>query len=508
MLKRPLAIFGLTALVLVVLFLAFVLNEWFSALPEDAVAKFVGGSNCIDCHREQHELFLGSHHDRAMDVANDQTVLAKFDGTKIEHFGITSTVFRDGKRFMVNTQGPDGELQDFEVKMVFGYEPLQQYMVELKPAGNGADGAHGQYQVLRLSWDVEKEQWFYLSPPDVYEQLHPDDPLHWTGITQRWNSNCASCHSTNLEKNFDTLSGSYSTTFIDIDVNCESCHGPGSLHVEIAEKRRFFWDRNHGLGLTTNLKAAGNIAQIESCAPCHSRRTQIKTGDLQGRRFDEMFSCQLLSDRVYHDDGQIRDEDYVYGSFVQSKMFHRGIKCSDCHDPHSTKVKFTDNQLCTSCHQHPAGQYDTVAHHRHQPGSKGSLCVECHMPATTYMDIDPRRDHSLRVPRPDLSVKHSTPNACTACHLDKTKLPDEIQSELTQYLDWIEAAESGNDDVEAELNRVDQEMATAFTQWYPEAASRTDRSQYYEQLVVGKSAATDSQKTLQTLALDLSLIHI
>ena len=480
--------------------LAILMYDWFSGLPADATAQFVGGASCIECHQDQYDLFVGSHHDLAMDVANEETVLAKFDGTKIEHFGITSTVFRDGERFMVNTQGPDGQMQDFEVTMVFGCDPLQQYMVELKPARD-ADG-HGQYQVLRLSWDVAKQQWFYLSPPDVYEQIHPDDPLHWTSVTQRWNSNCASCHSTDLKKNFDTLSGKYNTTFVDIDVNCEACHGPGSLHVEIAQNRRFFWDANHGLGLTTKLKDSSNLPQIEACAPCHSRRTQIAPGNLEGQRYDELFSCQLLSNRIYHDDGQIRDEDYVYGSFIQSKMYHRGIKCTDCHDPHSTKVKFTDNQLCTSCHQHPAGKYDTVAHHRHQAGSKGSLCVECHMPATTYMAVDSRRDHSFRVPRPDLSVKFGTPNACTACHINEANLPETTQAKLTQYLDWIEATENGDGAVATELRRVDQQMAEAFAQWYPDAAARGDRSQYYEQMVVGKSDAADSIATLKRLALD------
>ena len=498
--KRPLVLVGAAALLFIVLASAMLLSEWLSALPADATAQFVGGASCIDCHRQQYDLFVGSHHDLAMAEATDETVLASFDGTRIEHLGITSTVFKDGDRFMVNTQGPDGQMQDFEVKMVFGYEPLQQYMVELKPAGES--GAHGQYQVLRLSWDVPRQQWFYLFPPDVYEQLHPDDPLHWTSITQRWNTSCASCHSTDLKKNYDALTGSYSTTFIDIDVNCEACHGPGSLHVEIAENRRFFWDRNHGMGLTTNLKSPDNFVQVEACAPCHSRRAQIKPGDLQGQRYDELFSCQLLSDRLYHDDGQIRDEDYVYGSFIQSRMYHQGIKCSDCHDPHSAKVKFIDNQLCTSCHQHPAGKYDTPAHHRHQAGSTGSLCVECHMPETTYMAIDARRDHSFRVPRPDLSVKFGTPNACSACHVDESLLPDDSRAKLSQYLDWIIAAENGDEVVAGELKRVDQLMADAFTRWYPEAATRPDRSRYYEQLVTGKSESANSIATLSALAVD------
>ena len=473
--------------------------EYNSALPVDAKATFVGGATCIQCHQKEHGMFTGSHHDRAMDVATDETVLADFDGTKIEHFGITSTVFKSDGRFMVNTEGPDGTMQDFEVTMVFGYEPLQQYMVELKPPGE--PGSHGQYQVLRLSWDVEKEEWFYLMPPDVDEKLSPGDPLHWTGVTQRWNSNCAACHSTNLQKKFDVLTGKYSTTFTDIDVNCEACHGPGSLHVQIAENRRFFWDKNHVFGLA-KLKTTSNLPQVEACAPCHSRRSEICSGHQAGKRFDDHYSCQLLSDRIYHDDGQIRDEDYVYGSFIQSKMFHQGIKCTDCHDPHSARVKFDDNQLCTSCHQHPAGKYDTPSHHRHKVGSEGARCVECHMPATTYMAIDSRRDHSIRVPRPDLSLEFGTPNACSACHIDKQRLPEVERGKLKQYLDWIDASENGNSVVQAELDRVNLAMADAFKEWYPESATNNKRSKYYERLAAGKSNLAESRDSLISVSKD------
>ena len=476
-------------------------SERNNALPADAVASYVGGATCVECHQKEANAFHHSHHDLAMDVANRETVLGKFDGTTIEHYGISSTVFMDGERFMVNTEGPEGTMQDFEVTMVFGYEPLQQYMVQLKPPSS--PDTLGQYQVLRISWDVINQQWFYLSPPDVDEKLDPSDPLHWTGISQRWNTNCATCHSTNLQKNFDAETGIYATTFTDIDVNCEACHGPGSLHVQIAKQRRFFWDRNHGYGLA-KLKTTSNLPQIETCAPCHSRRTEICSGFQAGDRFSDHYALQTLSKQIYHDDGQIRDEDYVYGSFVQSKMFHNGIRCSDCHDPHSAKLKHNANQVCTSCHQHPAGKYDSPAHHRHAVGSKGSLCVECHMPSTTYMAVDARRDHSFRIPRPDLSLKYGTPNACTACHIDSKLLPPDEQPKLRQYLDWIIESENGNEIVAAELKKVNQQMADTFEQWYPQAATKNDRSKYYEQLVAAKSNDENAVEIGSQLAVEKS----
>ena len=491
-------------IVLAILILAggYLLADWYRASPEKVETSYVGRDSCVQCHHTEAALFHGSHHDLAMDLATEESVLADFNDQSIEHYGIVSRMFRDGSKFMVNTEGPDGKMQDFEVKYVFGVHPLQQYMVEVDRPADAKENEVGRVQVLRISWDAIQNKWFYLRPPDVDEKLEPDDPLHWTGITQNWNASCASCHSTDLKKNFNHLSGKYHTTFSEIDVSCEACHGPGSFHIELANRKSLFWDRKHGYGLA-KLKTKSNLPQIETCAPCHSRRTAISAGFQPGCSFDDYFAMQLIADPLYHLDGQIRDEDYVYGSFIQSKMYHNGIRCSDCHDPHSTKVKFDNNTLCTSCHQHPAGKYDTPNHHHHQPGTPGASCVECHMPATTYMMVDARRDHSFRIPRPDLSVRLGTPNACTACHIDQKRLVGRTSAKpLDQYLDWIIAGEEGDTVVKAELGRVDQLMLDAVETWYP-GKNSPERPKYYEQLAVGLSALKDSVPMLQALSTDL-----
>ena len=472
------------------------LADWMSGIPVDQQAVYVGRESCIKCHEEQAHLFKDSYHDLAMDLATSETVLASFDGEEIEHFGITSKVFqRDGKYF-VNTEGPDGKMSDFEVKYVFGVSPLQQYMVELEPPPKDApEGAIGRVQVLRLSWDTKNEKWFYLSPPDVDAKLDPVDPLHWTGITQCWNASCADCHSTNLQKNFDHDKLTYATTFSEIDVSCEACHGPGSNHVEIAQNKRIFWDRNHGKGLV-KLKGEDTIPQIEACAKCHSRRAEICSSFKPGKPFLDHYSHELLMEQTYHHDGQIKDEDYVYGSFLQSKMFQMGIRCTDCHDPHSTKVKFEGNQLCTSCHQHPAGKYDTPAHHQHKAGSTGASCVECHMPATTYMEVDPRRDHSIRVPRPDLSVKLGTPNACTACHINEESLPAASRAKVNEYADWLREAEEGDEAIKNELKLLDQWAAAAVKKWYGDKEYPQHFAEVFIEARKGEKQAIDSLANL------------
>ncbi len=467
--RRGIATSTWAVLLLMLLTISVVLLvDWRTALPADIERAYVGTATCMTCHVQEGTLWKGSHHDLAMDLATDQTVLGDFNDQSITHHGITTRLFRDGDRYMVHTEGPDGAMDDFEVKYVFGVDPLQQYMVELQaPTSDASDAsdALGRIQVLRVSWDTHRKKWFYLDAPDVSDKLEPNDPLHWTGSAQNWNHMCADCHSTNLQKNFDVASLSYHTTFSEIDVGCEACHGPGSLHVSLAQARSLFWDRRHGTGLT-RMKNADPDIQIHACSKCHSRRALVQAGSTCGANYYDHYNNQLLSESTYYPDGQIRDEVYVMGSFLQSKMYAKGIRCTDCHDPHSAKLKHEGNRVCTSCHQHDPAKYDTPAHHHHKAGSPGASCVECHMMETVYMAVDERRDHSFQIPRPDLSVTLKTPNACTKCHLTDAKISDAKRNDLPYYAQWLQAARDGDEEVAAELSRLDQWSAETVSQWY------------------------------------------
>jgi tetratricopeptide (TPR) repeat protein len=438
--------------------------DWWHGVPPDARATFVGRASCIECHEAQAVAWRGSDHDLAMDLATPETVVGDFDNAALEHFGMVSRMYRDGDKFMVQTEGPDGQMHDYPIKYTFGIRPLQQYLVELDRPADLPATQEGRLQVLRISWDTEKRRWFYLSPPDVSTRLAPNDPLHWTGAGQNWNHMCAVCHSTDVHKNFDVRSRQYHTTFSEIDVSCEACHGPGSLHVQLAQAWSPFWDRKQGYGLK-RLKTVSSHPEIETCAPCHSRRTMIAE-DATSQSYWDSYESELLRPETYYCDGQIRDEVYEFGSFTQSQMYHKGVRCSDCHDPHSTRLKHEGNYVCTSCHQHPGSKYDTPAHHHHPNGSTGASCVECHMPATPFMEIDLRRDHSLRVPRPDLSLKWRTPNACTGCHRQDSQLPAETTKGLDYYSDWLAAAREGNEQVAAELTRLDTWASQWCRTWY------------------------------------------
>jgi tetratricopeptide (TPR) repeat protein len=412
MFRRPAIGFAL----LVTAFAAWAAADWYVSAPADALAKahYVGRASCIECHQAEAASWTGSHHDRAMELATDESVLGNFADATFTRFDETTRFFRDGKKFMVNAEGPDGEYHDYEVKYTFGIHPLQQYMVEFPD---------GRVQVLRVSWDVDKKEWFYVAPMDVpNERIPAGDPFHWTGFAQNWNTMCAECHVTNYQKNYDLATDSYHSEYSEIDVSCETCHGPGSVHVDLAQGRSLFWDRRLRYGLTNSLKNASNERQVNTCAPCHSRRSMIHPDYRAGDNFLDHFQPSLIQEGIYHADGQILDEVFEYGSFTQSKMFHEGVKCTDCHDAHSLELKYEGNRLCAQCHQ--PGKYDGAGHHHHVNAAIGApetQCVTCHMPTTVYMGIDARRDHSIRVPRPDLTVQLGTPNVCNRCHTEASE---------------------------------------------------------------------------------------
>ncbi len=357
---------------------------------------------------------MGSHHERAMDHANESTVLGNFDDDSLSHHGMVSRFYRRDGKFLVETQGTDGTPEEFEVKYTFGVKPLQQYLVEFPG---------GRLQALSTAWDTEKREWFHLYPNT---KIAPDDWLHWTRDGQNWNGMCAECHTTGFKRGYDAEKNIFNTTFHEINVSCEACHGPGSQHVDWAEKSALSrWISGHGpknsYGLVANhmndSTHAGAKAEIMACARCHTRRSALQVDFGHLKQFLDEYSPELLRDNLYHADGQINDEVFEYGSFLQSKMYHEGVRCTDCHEPHSLKLRAPGNALCLQCHE-PA-RFNVEAHFRHPVGAQGSQCIDCHMPSKYYMEVDLRRDHSFRVPRPDLSVQFGTPNACTQCHTDK-----------------------------------------------------------------------------------------
>jgi len=408
-----------------------------SNVPASQEPVYVGRAACVPCHQREVERFIGSHHDRAMQVADATTVLGDFKNTRFTYTdGVTSTFFKKGGAYFVRTDGPDGRLHDYRIAYTFGIYPLQQYLIEFP---------NGRLQALNVCWDTRPKQqggqrWFHLY---ANETVDFRDVLHWTGPYQNWNYMCSECHSTNVRKNYDADADRFATVWSEVNVSCEACHGPGSVHVEWARAREGtspllakegVKDVTDRKGLTIDLAARGGswvfagsgvIAHLSGprdthtqvvCARCHARRVQMGEDYDQTQPLGQTHMMALLDEGLYHADGQILEEVFEYGSFMQSRMHERGVVCADCHDPHSGRLSAAGNDVCAKCHE--PSHYDTPAHHYHKARTEAARCLACHMLARNYMVVHTRHDHSFRVPRPDLSVVLGTPNTCTDCHKD------------------------------------------------------------------------------------------
>ncbi len=369
-------------------------------------AGYAGSASCQGCHSLEYAKWKDSNHGLAERALRDDLDRAGFDPAKSFNHGTQTSEARiaDGKYEMV-ALGFENKVVAHPIERVIGHDPLRQFLV----AGTG-----GRLHAMEMCFDPRKTEWF-----NVYgdEDRRPGEWGHWTGRGMVWNQMCASCHNTRLRKNYEIETDSYRTTMAEMTVSCESCHGPKKEHV--------IWQTQYaGTGKKEVLIKPTRDQTIETCAPCHARRSEL-TGDFKpGDSFWDHYDPSIVDHTdIYHADGQVRDENYEFGSFFSSRMYHAGVRCQDCHDMHSMKPILPGNQLCMRCHT-PGGYPNAPvimpeAHSFHLAASTGNQCVNCHMPQTTYMQRHPRHDHGFTIPDPLLTKEHGIPNACNRCHTDK-----------------------------------------------------------------------------------------
>lgn len=398
-------------------------------LTREAPQGFTGTATCASCHAAQTKAWLTSHHAAAMARATPETVKGDFANVTVEAKGARARFFRDGPRFMVETDGKDGKTTVFEITHSFGITPLQQYLVTFPD---------GRLQPLPFAFDTRPkaeggQRWYHLYPDAPPTAA---DPLHWTRTAQNWNFMCAECHSTAVRKGYDAAADRFHTTFSEISVGCESCHGAGAGHVAWAQSGQNPQTPDKGFASTAAKRPAADFApdpatgspargvarmpgdEEETCARCHARRGIVSEHWTPGHPLTDTHRPAVLSAGLFEADGQMLDEVFNDHAFKQSLMYAKGVVCSDCHDPHSARLKAEGAQVCAQCHL--PDKFASAAHTGHAPGPKAPDCISCHMPARTYMGVDVRHDHSFRIPRPDLSARFGTPNACNTCHAERT----------------------------------------------------------------------------------------
>lgn len=403
-----------------------------SSKPAATPATYAGSAACEECHQKLYDEWKGSHHAGAQRLLADTLDRQAFEPRReIHHATQTSTAeIKDGK-LVLTTMGRDGRPQPFTPAEALGVYPLWQYLIP-------ADG--GRFQLTELAFDPDKKEWF-----DVYndEDRKAHEWGHWSNRGMNWNSMCATCHTTTFQKNYDPAKDAYASKYLERGIGCEQCHGPMKEHAD--------WQKQHGnrkmpplpeqdlaafnadprqasevrkrITEDPTLKTTDWPTYFSACAACHSRRADL-TGTFQpGERYFDHYDLVLpnLSDTFYPD-GQIRDEDFEISAFTTSYMHGSGIRCMDCHNPHTGKRKLEGDALCMRCHIKPVTTKVAIdaAHSHHPAGKGGSLCTDCHMPQTVYMARHWRHDHGMTIPDPLLTKEHDIPNACTRCHNDKS----------------------------------------------------------------------------------------
>lgn len=366
---------------------------------------------CITCHAKVVSSWQQSDHAKAMAIVTPQTVLGDFDNTSIQHFTQVATFYRDNDAYKVKLT-EDNKSSNYTLTHTFGHYPLQQYLAPY-------DG--GRLQVFPFAWDSRSvedggQRWYANNP---LEDVKPNDRLHWKQPLQNWNGMCADCHSSGLKRYYNVEDNSFQSEHEAINVGCQSCHGEMQEHSKASSKPiDSGWVLKEGESVASWVGGVRDNGFMDSCFSCHSLRAPLSDGFTSDEKFLDQFSPSFLTPDMYHADGQIKDEVYVYGSFLQSKMFAAGVNCLDCHDTHTLKVKEQTNALCLQCHS--PNRYQTEKHTFHAMGSEAGQCVSCHMPETRYMGVDDRRDHSFKIPKPHLSEQYNTPNVCTSCHQEES----------------------------------------------------------------------------------------
>ncbi len=367
--------------------------------------EYLGSGTCQQCHAKEYREWKQSHHQHAMQEASLENILGDFSQSQ-------RVIAGKAIKFHVNqgTYAISIDDQRYTLLFTFGFFPLQQYLVKMKG---------GALHALPLAWDSRpKEQggqrWFMLPSGNT---ARASDPLHWTQITSNANTMCIECHTTGYKKNYSTQQSSYTSSWSELSVGCEACHGSAKRHMKEAKSQQWSihkgfinslssswqpqeWKFQKNSSIATRKNSKLEHREIETCATCHSRRLPLDKRFTHGQHFLDAFAPTLVTPPFYEESGRVREETFVYGSYLQSKMYLAGVTCSDCHNPHTLQLRAKGNSLCAQCHNTEV--FDTPSHYQEE----GKTCVECHMPLNTFMGIDDRRDHSFRFPQ---ALRHNQP---------------------------------------------------------------------------------------------------
>ncbi|HBH61650.1 MAG TPA: hypothetical protein DDX85_07935 [Nitrospiraceae bacterium] len=389
-------------------------------VPLFGKADYVGSTRCKDCHWKEHDTWKNTLHSKFMQPAGDYTILGDFEihnkfttnvtksAPRLAGEEVTSRMFIKDGRYYVNTMGPDWEFHDYQITNVIGIGRRQNFLTTFP---------NGEIHLLPVEWDIRSKSWHDLNG---LEKSYPGNGEYWSSTQRIWQYTCGGCHVTGLRINYVEGSDTFNTTWVDMGIGCEACHGPGSNHVKAASEY-FNYEKEN---IINPAKLPWRLRAMV-CGQCHNWGSSTaniadhKKGipakysyayDFRPGKPLYLSYVENLDDRKKHHQ--------QYNEWMQSEHAKAGIMCTNCHNVHQAEdfenamTKLTPDSLCMNCHKTLQRR---AAHSIHTFGS----CVACHMPETKGHE----HSHTFQFISPELSIKaggfDKQTNSCSGCHHHK-----------------------------------------------------------------------------------------
>jgi len=407
--------------------------------PTTGFADFVGADSCKSCHAPEYAAWRSSTHGHAGGPPSRERVVAPFGGAPIRFRDATvRPVVSASGAFEFRVRQPGRTVQVLRVDGVVGGTFMK---------GGGTQGflnlaADGTLRFLPFDYSGPLHGWFcntqgranrgYVPISDTLPIAACTDwpPTRAFGTTKRFDD-CQQCHGSQIWVTWDTTAHHYDTRLSTLAVDCESCHGPGRRHVELARSGRLGDSPDIGMPALDTLS---KDASVGVCLRCHGLKDALAPGYLAGRSFTSYYALKfpILGDHPYRVDGRVRTFAYQATQLFSDCYLNGSMTCVDCHDPHSQKYRDVngsplpgrfDNGQCVDCH---ASEGRPIEAHTHHPaGSSGSRCVACHMPYLQHPELGnavryARSDHTIPIPRPGFDDSLGVTDACALCHRDRS----------------------------------------------------------------------------------------
>ncbi|MDB6053911.1 MAG: c-type cytochrome precursor [Verrucomicrobiales bacterium] len=428
---------------------------------------YITSDQCRSCHPSQYSSWHASFHRTMTQVPSPESVKGDFNHVTLKEGNKTYHLERREDQFLVEMVDPNwireqtAKLEDYEAGRIgkplppIGEPPRIQLPISLLTGSHhmqaywvpGKDG-NAQFD-FPFTYLFELQRWVPRATVFI------EDPRAERG-QQVWNIGCIDCHATagqpRLKENrfYDTRVG-------ELGIACEACHGPGAEHVKAnsdPSRRLALHLKRKGDPTIINPARLSHDRSSQICGRCHSVNTALDEAarmengiaftpgqDLRTNVNIRTYPKDLEMRRgSFWNDGMIRVSGREFIGLAKSPCYLRGdMSCLSCHSMHQSSptnqlaVKMESNEACYQCHR--TFEKKLAEHSHHAAGSSGTLCYNCHMPYTTYGLLKGLRSHQISSPSVDMSVETGRPNACNACHLDKT-----LQWTATKLNDWFKVS--------------------------------------------------------------------